>query len=229
MSNQKKVEWNNSYKEGGDHLFYPHEEIVRFLNKYVRKKIGVNKYIDIMNPINGDFKNVKGLDIGCGLGRHAKCMSEFGIDAYGFDLSEVAIQQSKDWFNEIGKAELADNMRVASVTELPYEDEYFDLAVSHSVFDSMSMDIAFAGMKEVIRVLKKGAYMYLDLLVKEADEEMELTTPGQEGTVRTFFLEKDLNKLFGDNLEVIERKIIIWEDVDGNIIIKRNHFILKKK
>lgn len=229
MQNQKKTEWNESYKNGGDHLFYPHEEIIRFMNKYVRKKVGVDEYVDIMEAPEGNYKNIKGLDIGCGIGRHVKFMDEFGLDAYGFDLSEVAIEQGRDWFKKVGRQELANNLLAASITNLPYDDNAFDIAVSHSVFDSMSMDIAFEGMKEVFRVLKNGAYMYFDLLMKEKGEKVMMTNPGQKDTVRTFFDERELDTLLNGQAEIIERKIVIWEEPSGEVIIKRNHFIIKKK
>ena len=33
--------WNDAYENRGNILFYPHEEIVRFINKFIRKRTGV--------------------------------------------------------------------------------------------------------------------------------------------------------------------------------------------
>ena len=58
-------EWDASYQRGDNAIFYPKEEIVKFLNRFVRKKTGFNEFVDIF-----DFsKEIRGLDYGCGMGR----------------------------------------------------------------------------------------------------------------------------------------------------------------
>ena len=47
--NLKKKEWNQSYKNKDNFIFYPHEEVIRFISKYIKKRIGLNKYINQEN------------------------------------------------------------------------------------------------------------------------------------------------------------------------------------
>lgn len=53
----KKDNWNNSYKNRDNFIFYPHEEIIRFVSKYIRKRIGIDEFMDL-NSMN------KCLDLG---------------------------------------------------------------------------------------------------------------------------------------------------------------------
>lgn len=76
-----KNEWEESYKRHENFIFYPHDEVVKFLNRFVRKRIDIDEFIDIL-PMP-----LKGLDFGCGIGRQTILMEEFGIEAYGIDIS----------------------------------------------------------------------------------------------------------------------------------------------
>ena len=40
MKNGLANEWEKSYKNFDNFLFYPHEEVIRFVSKYIRKKVG---------------------------------------------------------------------------------------------------------------------------------------------------------------------------------------------
>lgn len=57
--------WNEAYDRGGNIVFYPHEEIVRFLNKYVRKRTGITTFKNIMPLTDDEWKKFASLDLGC--------------------------------------------------------------------------------------------------------------------------------------------------------------------
>ena len=44
----RQDKWNEAYERRGNILFYPHEEIVRFINKYVRKRTGISDFSDVL-------------------------------------------------------------------------------------------------------------------------------------------------------------------------------------
>ena len=44
----RKEFWEASYGRFENFMFYPKEEVVKFLNRFVRKRIGLNKFLDIL-------------------------------------------------------------------------------------------------------------------------------------------------------------------------------------
>ncbi|TLD97744.1 hypothetical protein LS71_003150 [Helicobacter jaachi] len=46
-------QWNASYARGENVIFYPHEEVVRFLNRFIRKRLGEEEFCDVI--YKGDF------------------------------------------------------------------------------------------------------------------------------------------------------------------------------
>ncbi|MBT4763411.1 methyltransferase domain-containing protein, partial [bacterium] len=98
MVGEFKSEWDKSYKNKDNYIFYPHEEIIRFISKYIRKRVGLDEFID-QCEIN---ESTKVLDFGCGIGRHMRLLYEFGLNARGFDLSSEAITVAKNNFSSLG-------------------------------------------------------------------------------------------------------------------------------
>ena len=62
----KRDEWNRSYNNRDNFVFYPHEEVIRFVSKFIRKRIGINEFRDVM--LGGWAGHV--IDLGCGIGHH---------------------------------------------------------------------------------------------------------------------------------------------------------------
>lgn len=56
----KKEEWDNSYKKKDNFTFYPNEEVIRFVSKYIKKKIDIKEYY-----IKANLR--KCLDLSCGI------------------------------------------------------------------------------------------------------------------------------------------------------------------
>jgi hypothetical protein len=44
MDNLKTNEWDASYNREENYIFYPKEEVVKFLNRFIKKKTGVNTF-----------------------------------------------------------------------------------------------------------------------------------------------------------------------------------------
>jgi SAM-dependent methyltransferase len=97
MDNSFKEQWEKSYKNKDNFVFYPNEEVIRFTSKYIRKRVGLNEFVDVHNYSD----NPKVLDLGCGIGRHIIYGLDMKLDMYGIDLSEVAIDQ---FCKKMGKA-----------------------------------------------------------------------------------------------------------------------------
>jgi ubiquinone/menaquinone biosynthesis C-methylase UbiE len=230
--NNQKLEWEDSYKNKDNFIFYPHEEVVRFFAKYITKRVGLDSFIK-RDPLN----NVpKVLDLGCGIGRHVLLSHSMKTDAYGVDLSDFAIKFAIDWAEREGMKNAKDKILQSDITKMPFEDNFFDFIVSHGVLDSMTELNCRNAIKDTHRVLKSGGYFYCDLIsgddsFHEGDFSGEEIVKDQheKNTIQFYFNEKLIGKLFSDYFEIIEMSLIRHTSILSNQYISRFHLVLKKK
>lgn len=224
--------WNEAYDRGGNIVFYPHEEIVRFLNKYVRKRTGITTFKNIMPLTDDEWKKFASLDLGCGIGRHIRLLDEFGLNPYGIDLPSEAVIQGRTWMCAIGKQEQADKMSIGSVTELPYENEFFNICVSHSVLDCMPRKLAQMGIREAFRVLKSKGLMYMDFYMdnQKGDCDEQAMDGFDKNTIKSYFTVESIKEFIGDQADIKDFKIIRTTDADGRDIEYgcRAHLVMQK-
>ena len=228
--NHKKNEWNKSYKNKDNYMFYPEENVIRFISKYIKKRVGWDSFISQ----NVTYSDVKVLDFGCGIGRHVIMLDEFNIDGYGFDLSDEAINTAKENFIKLNLPKLIDKVIVADVVNLPYDDNYFDFMLSHGVLDSMPLEVAKNGLLELSRCLKDDGKVYLDLISEVGyscdDDNFEkiIQTNHERDTIQTYFNEDRINDLI-ENIFKIE-EIILQNNIDirNNTTTGRYHIVIKK-
>ena len=120
-----------------------------------RKKI----VLDTIDRYLNKSDNAKVLDIGCGTGVMLNALEEVGR-AYGMDMSDDAINFSKEIFNgKVEKGSLPD--------QVPYEKSFFDLITALDVIEHVDRDID--SLKAIRSLLVPGgnvvitvpAYMFL--------------------------------------------------------------------
>jgi uridylate kinase len=87
------------------------------------------------------------LDVGCGTGNFVKYLRKLGVDAYGVDVSEKAI--------ELADPEVRPFLRVANSTKLPYEDGQFDVVTTFDVLEHVNVKNLKKVVNEANRVAKK--------------------------------------------------------------------------
>lgn len=115
-------------------------------------------------------RNYRALDIGCGGGKTvSKLCAEIGNGkVYGIDYSELCVKKSQK-LNEksimCGKA----GIMCASVSDLPFEDNYFDLVTAVETYyfwpDKLN------DLKEIYRTLKSGGKLLLVFeMLKSGDD-----------------------------------------------------------
>lgn len=102
------------------------------------------------------------LDVGCGLGvalrRYA---TERSIEAFGIDYSGAMIEGAKQRLEETAP-ELEIDFREASVTELPFDGESFDVVTSHRCLMALlDWDLQQDALREIHRVLRPGGTLVL--------------------------------------------------------------------
>ena len=224
--------WEMSYQNRNNFVFYPNEEIIRFYAKHLRKKCGVDDYIDLVENVT----NFKGLDFGCGIGRHVIFSIQMGIECVGIDLSESAISIAKEWARKENLSDLDKRFIVGDGQKLPYEENSFDFAVSHGVLDSMGLNIAIKSCRELSRVLKSGAMFYCDLISGDDIEhkydycgEETVVSEHEKGTVQSYFNDEKIKKMIDGRFLINECYLVKKTDSLTGKYHSRYHLHLENK
>ena len=229
MSKIYKQKWDESYNHFDNYIFYPKEEEEKFLNRFVRRKIGDNSFQDasLINDVDGGI--VRGLDYGCGIGRMTMLMHEFNIDSFGVDISKSAIQKAKELFPILSK-----NFTVVDGERLPYEDSYFDISICESVIDSMHFTVAKKVIKELDRVTNKLTFINFisgddSEHFREFSGEEFVQTKHEQNTIQSWFNWSKINELISNtNYKIKWANLIIEESLTDRYKYGRYYLVLTK-
>ena len=116
-----------------------------------------------------DFKNLKVLDVGCGLGGPCRMLAdEFNCDVSGVDMSREFIRTAKklsDLIQHNGKTEFTQG----DALNLPYKDGSYDVVWTQHV--QMNIEEKLKFYSEISRVLNsKGTLIYYDIFKTDKGE-----------------------------------------------------------
>ena len=227
----KKTEWNKSYENRDNFVFYPHEEVIRFVSKFIRKRVGLAEFCDA----GVESSQGRVLDLGCGIGRHVIYCHDMELEAYGVDLSDAAVRVAREWGSQKGLPEPEQRIRQGDIRHLPWNDGFFRYAVSHGVLDSMPFEIARAACIELARVMPIDGLFYCDLIsgddskhAREFSGEEIVTTAHEEGTIQLYFNLEKIRSMIDGTFEIVECTLIRRENVLSGWFASRYHLILRR-
>ena len=204
---------------------YPTETVVQF----------------VFRNFNRDGKT-KVLDLGCGAGRHVFFMGKENIVPYGVDFSDEGIRYTKELLCTYGMGDYAENMQVASLTKLPYEDQFFDGIVCYGVLYYLDFASIKKAIKEMERVLKPNGKILLVVRTtedyrynkdNELPEEKNTVIINEEnegkcahsenGMLMHFFEEQELRTLFSQfknvSIDIIKESHHNQQYCDSNYVV----------
>ncbi|MCL2712368.1 MAG: class I SAM-dependent methyltransferase [Methanomassiliicoccaceae archaeon] len=138
------------------------------------------------------------IDIGCGTGKTSFALMEAKFNVTGIDTSDVAVGICEKLYG--------DRMQtiVASASKIPTEDETFDGAVMVHVLEHMEDDESEKAMKELYRILKHDAKIFVrvfhrdDMRSDKGEVIGEGTVLRGNGIMYHYFTEAELKRLFKD-------------------------------
>lgn len=104
------------------------------------------------------------LDVGCGKGflLYELTQSVPGIEVEGVDISEYAIENSKE--------EIRPRLRIADASALPYDDKSFDLVISLNTLHNLYCNDLERALKEIERVGKNDKYIVVESYRNEQEK-----------------------------------------------------------
>jgi len=139
----------------------------------------------------------KMLDVGCGTGHFSELFAERGFRVYGVDISAKMIEVAQS------KSIPGATFGVADMVDLPFPDEYFDIAASVAALEFVA-DPERA-LQEMIRCLKPGGSVLIAVLNESSPLARKRKRRGSEifKTAHLFTVKK-LKKLLSplNNVEV---------------------------
>jgi SAM-dependent methyltransferase len=104
------------------------------------------------------------LDVGCGKGFLLYDFTKVvpGLEVYGIDISEYAIENSKE--------EIKDRLQVGNATSLPFPDNYFDFVFSITTLHNLHCYDLDKSLREIERVGKRNKYICVESYRNEEEK-----------------------------------------------------------
>ena len=179
------------------------------------------------------------LDLGCGLGRHSIQFAQNGFNVFSFDISQDAIEKTREWAK---KEQLNLDYKIGDMLNLPYNHEQFDCILCRNVISHTDTEGMKNVIKELNRVMKKGAECYLTLGSKDTwgfkqtdwplvDENTRLRMEeGPEYKVPHFYVDYNLVKELFREFEIIDvYQVVDYYEKDNEISNSYHYHVLIRK
>jgi len=109
------------------------------------------------------------LDLGCGAGRHIIYLTQKNLDVYGIDISKEALRKAKQRLNKLN---LSANIKVGSMTSLPYRDNFFDALISTTTIHHGNIQQIKKTIKEIERVIKPAGLIFVTVPKNRSKKEI---------------------------------------------------------
>jgi len=186
-------------------------ETQNHMNNYIKTIYDVNKrplnsYPEkLVNHLYQRFSLAPGmklLEVGCGRCDHLKIYKTFGLDVYGLDFSQDAV----DLTPEINIKEC--NMEKDTI---PYPDEFFDVIYTKSFLEHLENPTNF--LKEAKRVLKKNGTIITLVPDWESNMAIYFDDFSHKSPYTTYSL-KDLYEIHGlrnSDVFLFRQLPIVWK------------------
>lgn len=135
-----------------------HPDYKKFITRDNFKNNSANPAIKLfLHPTEND----KYLDAGCSANLVNYRLFEWPCSYFGVDISPELIRAMQNFVNR--KMINVGGLAVADITNLPYDDSFFDLATVIGVFEYFPIDYIEPGLKELYRVMKSGSRLVIDI------------------------------------------------------------------
>ena len=134
---------------------YRNELGLKNVEKRIESRINRERGKEVIEKLDGlvPIRNKVVLDVGCGWGEFTFEAMQKGAIAYGIEPDSELLEISVLLLRKQGR------FAKARAEAIPFRDEIFDIVICNSVIEHVK-DIR-TSLEEMIRVLRKGGYLYL--------------------------------------------------------------------
>lgn len=193
-------------------------------------------YTDVVSVVMSEFpssqirQTASFLEIGCGTGNNLWFAGKSGFKVAGMDVSPTAVEFASKRLASEGIAHA--DLRVGSLVALPWQDEQFDVIVDRAAITHNTYADIRAGLFEVHRVMKPGAFLHSFTLFGLSNPDRKFGTEVAPNSfdgfsdgffakvgLTSFFDFHELDLLFGifRDVQIVRR---VKEDRSGRILLE---------
>lgn len=194
MANDSAGRWRQAHEHLSELDSEPEPEVMAFLQR-----------LDGRIPL-------KGLDVGCGLGRHMVAAASIGFHVTGVDISTHAVGHCRAALKAQG-LEARSSALLADAGRLPFQQNVFDFAIACCSLNHGRRSNVIAGVREAIRVLCVGGKLFGIMMSKKDPrygkglaygEDCFVFTEGPESGICHYFATPETVTTAADGVGVIE-------------------------
>jgi SAM-dependent methyltransferase len=135
------------------------------------------------------------LDLGTGPGTQAICLSEFGFNVTGSDLSEYAIEKARKISDRV-------NFIVDDILDSKLNENEFEYVFDRGCFHVLPINDRSRYVSKVNNILKKNGILFLKCF---SDKEMLV----EQGPYR--FSPDKIKEVFGNDFEILSIKETVYQ------------------
>ena len=155
-----------------------HEENTTELDRYLEcYRVVKREEIDIFK----EHQLTKVCDAACGFGGYTLALAVNGFEVYGFDISNTAVEITKNGLKKYGIA--SENVKVASILDTGYEDTFFDGVIAHAVIDHLKKLDAVKALNELVRITREEGLIWMTFDIAEEEDFEEEFITHEDGTM----------------------------------------------
>jgi SAM-dependent methyltransferase len=194
MTNNEKyfVEWLSKFAAGNRYLPTPPLDMIRHVGSVSEenfREVGIILVCDLIQLGLLTNPNASIADIGCGCGR----MGMFIVPAlsnsgsyHGFDTwsegikwatENIASHYPNSVFKTLSATPMESGYRADFFHSIDLDDNSCDLVLATSLFTHLKRNAVFFYMKEIYRIMKKGARAYLTFFIYDEESRHTILNP----------------------------------------------------